>query len=151
MQLSDELIEKFFTDLFERQESINKQMDEGERKYFQRLEESKRIFEESEKKFFDRLEEKKRHLDETELEYYRRLEANRILLESVREKEEQEIAKRLKKKFKEYKIEMADHPVYAAIIRLFSERGYKLDNETLKLYWELVTTITHLSESQMSP
>jgi len=148
MQLSDELIEKIFTALYERQESINKQMDEGERKYFQRLEESKRIFEESERKFFDRLEEKKRHLDETELEYYRKLEANRILLESARGREEKETVKRLKKKFKDFKIEMANHPVYAAIIRLFSERGYQLDDETLKLYWELVTTITHLSENQ---
>ena len=146
MQVDDKLIEKFFTTLYERQESINKQMDEGEKKYFQRLEESKRILEESERKFFDRLEEKKRHLDETEIEFYRRLEANRILFESIRGKEEQEAAKRLKKKFQNFKIEMADHPVYAAIIRLFSERGYQLDDETLNLYWELVTAVAHFSE-----
>ena len=151
MQQSDELINKIFTALYEKQESINRQMDEGERKYFQRLEESKRILEESERKFFDRLEEKKRHLDETEIEFYRRLEANRILFESVREKEEQEAAKRLKKKFHDFKIEMADHPVYAAIIRLFSERGYRLDDKTLKLYWELVTTVAHLSMQQEPP
>ena len=142
MQLSDDLIEKIWLAIAEKQQSINRQMDESEKKYFQRVEESKRLLEKTGKKFFYRLDEKKRHLDETETELYRKLEANRILFESTLDKEEQETAKRLKKKLLDYKTEMADHPVYSAIIKFFSERGYKLDSETLKLYWELVTTIT---------
>jgi len=147
MQLSDELIEKIWQIISERQQSINRQMDEGEKKYFQRMEESKRILEESEKKFFDRLEEKKKHLDETESEFYQRLEANRILFENARYKEEQETGKRSKKKLL-HNIEISDHPVYSAIIKLFTERGYKIDEETLKLYWELVTSITRAASPE---
>ena len=146
-QLTDELIEKIWKALHEKQKSINKQMDESERKYYQRLEENKRILDESERKFLDQLNDKKRHLDETEEQYLKRLEANRIFYENLREKEKQESRLKNSKLFK-YNIEPADHPVYNSIIKLFTERGYKFDDETLKLYWELITSLTHAAESQ---
>ena len=125
-------------------------MDESEKKYFKSVEESKRILEKSEKIFFDQLYKKKRHLDETEEQFAKRMKANKTLFESSREKAEQESAEGHSKKKKRLKnkIEAADHPVYFAILRFFSERGYKFDDETLKQYWELVTSITHLSESR---
>jgi len=149
-QVTDELIEKIWTALHEKQKTINRQMDESEKKYFQRVEESKRILEKSEKIFLNQLNDKKRHLNETEEQFARRMEANRILFENARVKEEQEAAERRSKKAKRFKynIEAADHPVYFAIIKFFSERGYQFDDETLKQYWELITSITHLSESQ---
>ena len=148
-QLTDELIERIWKALHEKQQSINKQMDEGEKKYYQRLQDNKRILDESERKFFDQLSDKKRHLDETEEEYSRRMEENRILFENTSEKEQQEAAQRHSKKLKQlYNIEPSDHPLYSSIIKLFSERGYKFDDETLKLYWELITSITHSPESQ---
>ena len=145
-QLTDELIERIWKTLHERQQSINRQMDESEKKYYQKLQENKRILEESEKRFFDQLIDKKRHLDETEEQYAKRMEENRILFENAHEKEETE---RRSKKLKQlYNIEPSDHPLYSSIIKLFSERGYKFDDETLKLYWELITSLTHSPEPQ---
>ena len=141
-QLSDELIEKIWLSLSKKQESIDRQMEEGTKKYYQRLEESKRILEESEKKFFDQLDEKKKRIDETENELYKRMESSRSLFESAGGKEDHETAKKHKRKSVNHNIEFSDHPVYSAIIKLFSGRGYKFDSETLKLYWELVTSIT---------
>jgi len=148
-QLTDELIERIYKALHEKQQSINKQMSEGEKKYYQRLEENRRILEESERRFFDQLYDKKRHLDETEEQYAKRMEENRILFENVREKEEEE--RRAKKLKKLFNIEPADHPVYYSIIKLFSERGYKFDDETLKLYWELITSITNAAKDGHLP
>ena len=151
-QLTDELIERIWKALHERQQSINRQMDESEKKYYHRLQENKRVLEESERKFFDQLNDKRRHLDETEEQYLRRMEENRILFESARERERQEAAQSRSKKLKQiYNIEPADHPVYFSIIKLFSERGYKFDDETLKLYWELITSITGSAKAEHSP
>ena len=151
-QLTDDLIEKIWNALFEKQRIINKQMDESEKKYYQRLEENKRILEENERKFFDLLDDKKRHLDETEEQFAKRMEANRIFFENLREKEKQKAAeRRLRTRRFKYNIEAADHPVYFAIIRFFSERGYQFDEETMKLYWELITSVTHLASAAGLP
>ena len=154
-QLSDELIEKIWFAFYEKQQSINRQMEEGERRYYQQIEESKRILEKSEKKFFNRLEERKRQLDETDNKFYQKMEAKRLLFENAGEKEEQQAAvrnlkkaKRLKKQMAGFNIEKAEHPVYSAILALFSERGYNFDEETLELYWKLIGAITRSAEHQ---
>ena len=145
-QPSDELIEKIWSALFEKQQSINRQMEESEKKFFQRAEENRLLQERIEKKFFDRLEEREKQLEDIWKKFYQELIANRII------KEEYEADGQLKKtkrnKLFDYHIEMAEHPVYSAIIRLFSERGYKIDSDTLKMYWELVTAITRSSARQ---
>lgn len=152
-QLSDDLIEKIWFAFFEKQQSINRQMEEGERRYFQQIEESKRILDKSERKFFNRLEERKRQLDESDNKFYRKMEAKRILFENASEREEQEAvwknskkSKRLRKQLAGLDIEKAEHPVYSAILALFSERGYNFDEETLELYWKLVGAITRSAE-----
>ena len=162
-QPSDELIEKILSMLDEKQKSVNRQMEESEKKFFQRAEENRVIQERIEKKFFDRLEEnrllhekiekkyfdqldeKEKQLEEIWQKIFQELEANRI------KREELEAAGRLikrKRKKLQYYTEMAEHPVYSAIIKLFSERGYKIDSDTLKMYWELVTAITRSSARQ---
>jgi len=148
MQPSDELLEKIWLAINRKQQSIDKQMDEGAKKYYRRLEANKRILEKSEKEFFDQLDEKKKHIDETENVFSKKLESSRFLYESTGNRDEQETVRRSRKRPVSYNLEMSDHPVYSAIIKLFSERGYKFDGETLKLYWELVTTLTRLSARQ---
>jgi len=162
---SDELVEKILSMLLEKQQSFNRQMEESERKFFQqaeenrlsqervekkfleKLEENRLIQEKIERKYFDQLEEKERKLEEIWQKIYRELEENRI------KKEQQEAAsgqsknkKRYKNKLINYQIEMAEHPVYSAIIKLLSERGYHIDSDTLKLYWELIIAVTRSSE-----
>jgi len=143
-QTDDQLIEKFWQVIGKRQQSINKQMDASEKKIFQKIKESRRVLEEMEKNFFNELDEKKQRLSKTENEFYRKMEAKGIYFESNSEKEEHKTSKKINKKQIEYKIEISDHPVYSAIIKLLSDRGYKLDEETLRLYWNLVTSMTRV-------
>ena len=149
-QPSDELIEKIWAMLFERQQSINRQMEESEKKFFQRAEESRLLQEKIEKKFFDRLEEREKQLEEIWKKFYQELIANRIIKEEYEEAKNYFNKKKRRNKPADYNLEMAEHPVYSAIIRLFSERGYKIDSDTLKLYWELVTAITR-SPNRLEP
>jgi len=141
--LSEELIERIWSEFFQKQQSINRQLKESEEKYHKRLEESNRLIEISEKKFFRRMEEKKRQIDETNDKAYQQYEENRIKYES---NEEQKTNKRLKSKESKKKandsIKTADHPVYSAIIDFFNKKGYQFDNETLEQYWKLITLVT---------
>jgi len=159
-QSNDELIEKIWSMLLEKQQSINKQMEESEKKFFQRaeenrlfqekverkffdkLEENRLIQEKIERKYFDQLEEKEKKIEEIWQKIYRELEENRNKKEGLEIQDGNLKKTKRYKKFSDYNIEMADHPVYCAIIKLFSERGYNIDSDTLQLYWELVTTIT---------
>jgi hypothetical protein len=76
-RLSDEFVDKIWSIIYEKQESINQQMEESERKYNLQLEENKNLIEESEKKFFLRMEEKSRHLVEVDSKINKQLEENR--------------------------------------------------------------------------
>jgi len=64
---SNELIEKLWLTMIEKQRIINRQMEESEKKFNQRLEESNRLIEESGKKVFQKIEEKNRLLKENTL------------------------------------------------------------------------------------
>jgi len=55
---SNELIDKLWFTLLEKQQSINRQLEESERKYNRRIEENNRIVEASEKKMFKQMEVK---------------------------------------------------------------------------------------------
>ncbi|MCL2243592.1 MAG: hypothetical protein FWC03_03890 [Treponema sp.] len=166
-QSGDELIDKIWSALYEKQQAINRQMEESEKKFFQRAEENRLFQEKVERKFFDRLEEnrllmekcEKKYLDQLEekerqlaeiwQKIYQELEANRIKKEEYEaQNKDSKNTKRNKNKLPYYQIEMAEHPVYIAIIRLLSERGYNIDSDTLKLYWELITSVTRSAEYQ---
>ena len=161
---SDELVEKIMSMLLEKQQSFNRQVEESEKKFFQRAEEN-RLFQERvekkffekleenrltqekiERKYFDQLEEKERKIEEIWQKIYRDLEAERIKKEKLEDDGNLKKTKRHRKI--DYHIEMAEHPVYSAIIKLFSERGYRIDSDTLKMYWELIIAITRSSEHQ---
>ena len=162
---SDELVEKIWSLLVKKQESINKQMEESEKKFLQRTEENRLLQEKVERKFFDQLEENRLQIEKSERKYYDKLEEKERQLEEIWKKIYQELeTNRIKrdepeeanshsKKIKQHKnkpfdyhVEMAEHPVYFAIIKLFSERGYDIDSDTLKMYWDLVTSITRSQE-----
>ena len=166
-QPSDELVEKILSVLHERQQSINKQMEASEkkflqqaeanrllqekveRKFFDQLEENRFLMEKSERKYFDQLEEKGRQHEEIWGKIYKELETSRIKRDEPEKPDKHpKKTKQHKNKLPNYHVEMAAHPIYFAIIKLFSERGYDIDSDTLKMYWELVTSITRSQEHQ---
>jgi len=161
-QSDEELIDKIWSSLHERQRSINKYMEESEKKilqqaeenrlimeqaekkYFERLEEDRLLMEKSEKKYFGRLEEERRQLEEIWEKIYKELVTNRAIFENNRNENKQTGGKKSKQnKQSDHQIELTDHPIYTAILKLFSERGYKIDSDTIKLYWEMISLITH--------
>ncbi|MCL2176015.1 MAG: hypothetical protein FWB73_08230 [Treponema sp.] len=73
----DLLIEKLWTALEERQESINKQLSESERKFILRQEEGRRLIELSEQKFFQRINRKNTEIKDIDQKILKHLEENR--------------------------------------------------------------------------
>lgn len=122
-KLSVELIDKLLSTLLERQQTINRQLEESEKKYNLRIKESNRIINENEKMFFRRMDEKKQHIENiTEFE-----------------NEEDEITGRSYKKtkvFQRTKLRdisggMGEHLVCLEIIKRFNELGYYFDDITI--------------------
>jgi hypothetical protein len=60
--LSVELIDKLWSTLLEKQQTISHQIEESEKKYNRRLEQSNQLIRKSENKFFSKMEEKKQYL-----------------------------------------------------------------------------------------
>ena len=59
-----ELIDKFWFSLMEKQQIINGQIEENDKKNFIKAEEKKRLLEESERKFFQQIKENNRQTEE---------------------------------------------------------------------------------------
>ena len=84
--MNDELIiEKLWTALEERQESINKQLSESERKFILRQEEGRRLIELSEQKFFQRINRKNTEIKDIDQKILKHLEENRPRIEGETE------------------------------------------------------------------
>jgi hypothetical protein len=123
--LSVELIDKLLLTLLERQQTINRQLEENEKKYNLRVEESNRLFNESEKKIFRRMEEKKQHLIDYAIKA---------------ENEEEDAFKKTEQGSKKGKViqsarlhvsgELNEHLVCPEIIKRFNELGYYFDDIT---------------------
>ncbi|MCL2808527.1 MAG: hypothetical protein FWD24_00520 [Treponema sp.] len=77
---------KNFSDIFikflnKRQQEINQQLKESEKKFKLQQEEKKQFIENAEKEFFNKMDKKKKHLDETGEKILSRIEENRIKIE----------------------------------------------------------------------
>jgi len=109
---SDELIDKLWNTLFEKQQEISKQLDESEKKYQRQIEINNRLMEESENKFFQRMQERNRLImvnkDNDEPE--------------DSEDEEDEKSGQRRKKRQNKKETFFDSP----IIKAFKEKGWKM-------------------------
>jgi hypothetical protein len=146
---SNDLIEKLTLKLLEKQQSINRQLEEYDRKYSYQIEEKKRLIAESEKKLLHQMEVKNIEMKEVDKLIFRQLEANKIKVEdeySLMEEEKKETAKKTKKKKSSKKEKAADNSaklskddIFADIIDMFKMQGYNFDDETLRLYWELAS------------
>ena len=123
--LSVELIDKLLSTLMERQQIINRQLDESEKKYNLRVEESNRIINKNEKIFLKRMDEKKQHLIdytteiENEYEELRKAEQN-----ANKAKQPEKIIQRTALRAGE----LDKYFVCFEIIRRFNELGYYFDD-----------------------
>jgi hypothetical protein len=120
--LSNELIERLWYTLVEKQREISRQMEESEKKFNQRLEETNRLIEESGKKVFLRMEEKNRLVKEKTL---------------ADDDENKETAGKTKKTKQKTKSGLYESPVEndipficREIIKCFNGQGYYFDDVT---------------------
>lgn len=150
--MDDDVIERIWAIISEKQRSINKQAAESEKRFNRELEESNRIVEDNERKYFKRADKKNLELKEVDKKIYEQLENKKIKLEEIKERstdfiKDKKVLKKLKQlkkwKNKNGNDETAQQPdilIYSAIINLFNEQGYNFDDATLQKYWTLVTS-----------
>jgi len=154
----DDFIEKIWSAILEKQQSINRQLEVSAEKITRDMEKSSRLIEESEKKYLLRIDKKNLELKELDRKINKQLEDNKIIFEDnscepAVEKEQKKSKKRLKKtknnknkeiieteKISEASVEMAKHPVFIAILKHFNDSGYHFDDITLEKYWKLVNS-----------
>jgi hypothetical protein len=123
--LSVELIDKLLSTLMERQELINRQLDESEKKYNLRVEESNRLFNENEKIFFRKMDEKKQQIENiTEAE----IEEEEKIKETVQGSEKTKVIQKTKLHASG---DLNEYLVCLEIINRFNELGYYFDDITL--------------------
>jgi len=123
---SNELIEKLWLMLIEKQRLLSLQMEESEKKFNQRLEKSNRLIEESGKKVFLRIEEKNRLLKENLLTDD---DENNGTGRNAKQKR----SKRSNKNVELYEIPAETDTLFICreIIKCFKEKRYNFDDVTV--------------------
>jgi len=73
-----QLFQRIWDSILKKQDSINKQLEESEKRLFRQMEEDRRLTKLSEEKFFRQLEDKNRQLEVIDLRINKQLKENRI-------------------------------------------------------------------------
>jgi hypothetical protein len=115
--LSIELIDKILSTLLERQQTINRQLDESEKKLNLHVEESNRIINENEKIFFREMDEKKQQIEDNTIEIEIKEE------ERIKQLEDKKIVHKVR-------LEFDEQYICFEIIKKFNELGYYFDDIT---------------------
>jgi len=141
---SDDLINKIWSAILKRQQSIDDQLAVYDKKMNMQLEESNRIIEKSETKIFRRMDKKNLEMKEIDEKIYKQLEENRVKIEEkAEEKEKQKPAGKLSKKKKKIKKKDGtkdETEEYQTII--------ELDEETAKIL-NSMSMATHRSPEKL--
>jgi len=98
--MSDDFIDRLWAVIEERQDSINKQLSESERKFILRQEEGKRIIEISERKFFQRIDKRNLAIKELDQKILKQLEENRPKIDSEAEARDKKAERKRKRRSK---------------------------------------------------
>jgi len=100
----EELIDRIWTAIVERQNSLNEQMDKSFRRLNREREEGNKLTEESEKNYFRRVDRKNMEMKELDTRIHRQLEENNLRSEDDFEYEERRERRKLTRKRKNRKI-----------------------------------------------
>ena len=95
---SENFIDQIWNTIVERQQSLNKQMDESLDKLSREREQGNRLMEESEKKYFRRVDKKNLEMKELDDRIHKQLEENKLKVEEHRKEEEEKSGKLFKGK-----------------------------------------------------
>jgi len=100
----EELIERIWTAIVERQNSLNEQMDKSFKRLNREREEGNKLMEESEKNYFRRVDRKNMEMKELDTRIHRQLEENNLRSEDEIAEEERREKRKLTRKRKNRKI-----------------------------------------------
>ena len=100
----EELIDRIWTAIVERQNSLNEQMDNSFKRLNREREEGNKLTEESEKNYFRRVDRKNMEMKELDTRIHRQLEENNLRSEDDFEYEERRERRKLTRKRKNRKI-----------------------------------------------
>ena len=118
----EELVEKIFSMLMERQDAINQQLDKIEKRYIQQLDEKNRLIEESTQNALQRMEGKKRHIEEVGSKVNQQFINNIYRSDDEYEEDSNTGSKRRRKKKGGSSALGAD----TAVIEMFIKKGYAI-------------------------
>ena len=119
---SNELVEKIFSMLMERQDAINQQLDKIEKRYIQQLDEKNRLIEESTQNALQRMEGKKRQIEESDSKINQHFLNNIYRSDDENEEDSNTGSKRRRKKKSGSSALGAD----TTVIEMFIKKGYDI-------------------------
>ena len=146
----EELIDRIWTAIIERQNSLNEQMDNSFKRLNREREEGNKLTEESEKNYFRRVDRKNMEMKELDTRIHRKLEENNLRSEDDFADEERRERRKLTRKRKNRKIRISNndtpeiiaeyrHEDYSYIYDAISESD--LEDEEKQALMEAVSAV----------
>jgi len=146
----EELIDRIWTAIIERQNSLNEQMDKSFKRLNREREEGNKLTEESEKNYFRRVDRKNMEMKELDTRIHRKLEENNLRSEDDFADEERRERRKLTRKRKNRKIRISNnespeiiaeyrHEDYSYIYDAISESD--LEDEEKQALMEAVSAV----------
>jgi len=141
-----QLFDKIWSSILKKQESINRQLEESERKILRQMEENRRLTELSEEKFFRQQENKHKQLEMIDQRIKRQLKENRLKEEEIEDEITDEVTVKKGKRSKKFKLKHLEGAEntdrYGEYNKIFEDIvNAQISNEEKQ---ELVETITKI-------